>query len=79
MMQTVRLTVDLDKAEIDFLKKYARNHGKTISEIINQFITGLKGETQPEIHPEIEKITGILPEDIDFREEYSQYILQKHQ
>lgn len=78
-MQTAKLTINLDKSEIDFLKKYAKKSGSTISEIIDQFVKNLKREAKPNIHPKIKEITGIIPPDIDAKAEYAEYILKKHQ
>jgi len=77
-MTTSRLTINLPKSEIDFLKKYARMNKISVSNLIDRWIKILKAKSKPTIHPDIEKLTGIIPPDIDVDEAITEYIMAKH-
>lgn len=77
-MATSRLTVDLPKSDIDFLKTYARKNKTTVSELIDRWIKTLKPNTRPAIHPDIKKFTGIIPQDADIERAITDHIMEKH-
>jgi hypothetical protein len=77
-MTTTRLTINLPKSEIDFLKKYARMNNISVSNLIDRWIKILKAKSTPAIHPDIEKFTGIIPADIDVDKAITEYIMTKH-
>jgi len=77
-MNTLELTIQLPENEIKFLKKYAEYQGLTISELINRYIKSLKLSQNAQIHPDIKKITGIIPQHIDIQKEYAKYSTDKH-
>jgi hypothetical protein len=33
---------------------------------------------EPALHPDIKKFTGIIPPDVDAKEVYAEYVLEKH-
>jgi len=79
-MTTSRLTVNLPKSEIDFLKNYARTNKISVSNLIDRWIKILKSKSKLKspIHPDIEKFTGIIPADIDVDKAITEYIMTKH-
>ncbi|MEZ4527005.1 MAG: DUF6364 family protein [Desulfobacterales bacterium] len=77
-MNTDSLTIQLPVNEIEFLRQYAEKHRITISELIDRYVKYLKKYQGIEIHPDIAKITGIVPENIDAREMFHQYSMEKH-
>lgn len=78
-METSKLTIDLPKIDADFLNQYAESHGSSVSQLIKKYVKLLQNESQEKIHPDIQKITGILPHDIDVQHEYHRHLLEKHQ
>lgn len=75
-MHESRLTVDLPSNEIDFLNRYAKRHKTTVPNLVDRWIKSLK--SKPAIHPDIKKLTGILPKEIDFEKAITNYIMEKH-
>jgi hypothetical protein len=64
-MKTDALTIQLPTDEISFLRQYAERHKITISELIDRYARFLQGSHKYDLHPDIQKITGIIPKDID--------------
>ncbi|MBC8527637.1 MAG: hypothetical protein H8D22_12430 [Candidatus Cloacimonetes bacterium] len=77
-MKTNGLSVSLPDSELRFIKEYARTHGLTVSELIIRYIKKLHKHQPGTIHPDIQNITGILPVNINYRDEYIAHILEKH-
>ncbi len=77
-MTTAPLTVNLPKNEIDFLKNYAQKHNLSISQLIDRWVKSLKEKPNIPIHPDIEKLTGIIPSDLDYRAVYYDGMMEKH-
>jgi hypothetical protein len=76
-MDTAKLTVRLPKNDLEFAKRYAQAHRMTLTELIDRYLRSLQGETGT-IHPEVEKISGLIPADVDARAEYRAHILEKY-
>jgi hypothetical protein len=76
-VETVKLTVRLPKKDVDLAKEYAQAHRITVTELIDRFLRSLRGGTST-IHPEVEKISGLVPATTDARAEYRQHVLEKH-
>ena len=76
-METVKLTVRLPKKDVDLAKEYAQAHRITVTELIDRFLRSLRGGTCT-IHPEVEKISGLVPATVDAKAEYRQHVLEKH-
>lgn len=72
---TVRLPVD----HLEFLKEYAASHRMTATEVIDRYLERLRdsADAQP-IHPEIERMSGLIPSEIDPEAEYREHLLRKH-
>lgn len=79
MTPRTKLAVRLPDENLDYLKQYAAEHGMTVTEVLDRFLTRLRegAEGRP-IHPEVEKISGLVPSDVDAREQYSEYLREKH-
>ncbi len=78
-METAELTVQLPKSEIAFIEQYAAQHGLTVAELINRYIQHLQLLEKYPIHPEIEKISGVIPDAPDAETDYYEGMLVKHQ
>lgn len=78
-METAKLTIRLPKRDLEFAKRYAQEHRITVTELINRFFKRLQRDPEMPIHPEVEKISGVLPAEIDAEAVYHEHMLRKHQ
>jgi len=76
IMNTAELTIQLPEKEIRFLEKYAEYQGISISELINRYVKGLQVSQKFRIHPDILKITGIIPQQIDVETEFLKHSIE---
>ena len=49
----------------------------TVTELIDRYLRSLQGEVGM-IHPEVERISGLIPAEVDARAEYRQHVLDKY-
>lgn len=77
-MQMSKLTIRLPKEEVGFARQYAKNHGMSLTELIARYFRSIQRSFQGELNSEVQKIAGLIPEDIDARKEYLEYIEAKH-
>ena len=73
-METTKLTVRLPRAEVQFVKQYAREHGVTVTALIDRYFSRLQAASPNAIHPEVERFAGLVPEDIDARQLHRDHI-----
>lgn len=76
-METSKLTVRLPKSDLEFAKQYAQAHRITVTELIDRYLRSLRGGSEA-IHPEVERISGLIPADVDAKAEYRAHALAKH-
>lgn len=76
-MATAKLTVRLPREEIEFAKQYAQEHRVTVAELFDRYLRRLQEASGAAIHPEVEKISGIIPPDADAREAYLDHLASK--
>ncbi len=76
-METAKLTVRLPKDDIEFAKRYARAHRITLTDLINRHFRHLRFREKSEIHPDVEKISGLVPADVDAKSSYIEHIRDK--
>lgn len=77
-MATAKLTVRLPKEEIEFAKQYAQEHRVTVAELFDRYLRRLQDTSGATIHPEVEKISGLVPSDVDAKELYLEHLAIKH-
>lgn len=77
-METTKLTVRLPKDELDFVKQYARDHGVTVTALIDRYFDRLRSLPPMDIHPEVERFSGLVPSDVDGRESHRKHLEAKH-
>ena len=77
-MDTAKLTVRLPKADIEFAKRYARAHRLTLTELIDRYFRRLRSQEEGEIHPEVERISGLVPAEVDAEARFHEHLLKKH-
>jgi hypothetical protein len=77
-METTKLTVRLPRAEVEFVKEYARKHGVTVTALIDRYFSRLQMTAPNSIHPEVARLAGLVPERIDARKIYQEHLEGKH-
>jgi len=78
---TTKLTLTVEKSIIERAKSYAKNTGRSLSEIIENYLATITQETYTtELSPKLKKIVGAvnLPIDFDEKEELRSAIEKKH-
>ncbi|MES2446941.1 MAG: DUF6364 family protein [Bacteroidota bacterium] len=78
---TAKLTLTVEKTTIEKAKHYAKNTGRSLSELVEKYletITDVKEEKA--ISPKLKKIFGAvtLPDDFDEEKELRSYLENKH-
>jgi hypothetical protein len=66
-----KLTLSLDKTVIDKAKSYAKNTGRSLSELVENYFENLTSNSQDDqdIHPKVKKLIGRITLPADFDEE----------
>lgn len=79
---TTKLTLTIDDSVISVAKKYAKRKGKSLSDIVENYLMSLTAKEQkPEnISPRVLKLMGTisLPENYNYKEELRKAITKKH-
>ena len=82
-----KLTLKLDKVVIERAKEYAASRGSSLSRIIESFLQSLtinvdsiNNKTDIEISPFVKSMSsGVeLPADLDYKNDYSNYLSEKY-
>ena len=74
----LKLTVRLPKSDLEFAKQYAQAHRITVTELIDRYLKSLRGGSAASIHPEVERISGLISPEVDARAEYREHAAGKH-
>jgi len=80
-----KLTLRLDKDVIEQAKEYAREHGTSLSNMIERylsFVSSKKENTEErQIDPLVQRLTGVISmrDDEDEREMYREYLAKKYE
>lgn len=78
---TAKLTLTVEKEVIDRAKSYAKKTGRSLSEIIENYLTTITDDSENNtLSPKLKKIVGIvkLPEDFDENEVLRTALEKKH-
>ena len=78
---TTKLTLTVEKSVIERAKSYAKNTGRSLSEIIENYLTTITKESaNDELSPKLKKLVGVvqLPEDFDEKAEFRSALEKKH-
>jgi len=74
---TSKLTVRLPTDSVDTAKAYARDHGMTVTDLVDRYFRRLRiTDSQP--GEEVRSITGLLPPVIDGEADYRRFLGDKH-
>jgi hypothetical protein len=78
---STKLTLTVDKSIIDKAKSYAKNTGRSLSELIESYLDSITTEKEVnELSPKLKKIVGAvnLPADFDEETEIRSSMEKKH-
>ena len=78
---TTKLTLTVEKTVIERAKLYAKNTGRSLSEIIENYLTTITKESaNDELSPKLNKLVGVvnLPQDFDEKVELRLALEKKH-
>lgn len=77
-----KLTLTLEDKVIDSAKRYAREKGKSLSDIVENYLKAIanEGEAEKELSPKVSRLMGVisLPDDFDYKTELGKAIINKH-
>ncbi|MEN9727873.1 MAG: hypothetical protein RL434_2239 [Pseudomonadota bacterium] len=74
---TAKLTIRLPREDLDFAKTFAKAHGVSVTEVIDRYLRLLRHQVVKP-GPEVLRITGLIPDDVDGVDEYQRYLHEKH-
>lgn len=78
---TSKLTLSIEKTIIERAKNYAKNTGKSLSELIQNYLESVTQESnEHKLSPKLKSIVGAvkLPENFDEEKERTTYFDKKH-
>ena len=78
---TTKLTLTVEKSVIKRAKSYAKNTGRSLSELIENYLDSITSDhSENELSPKLKKIVGAvkLPEDFDEETERRTELEKKH-
>jgi formiminotetrahydrofolate cyclodeaminase len=78
---TTKLTLTVEKSIIESAKIYAKNTGRSLSELVENYLETLtEDNANQKISPKLKKIIGAvaLPKDFDEEKELRSYVENKH-
>lgn len=79
---TTKLTLTMQNNVIDSAKKYARQNGKSLSDIVENYLKSISTHEvkTDEISAKVAKLKGVikLPEDFEYKKEIGNALLKKY-
>ncbi|RZL12199.1 MAG: hypothetical protein EOO89_19945 [Pedobacter sp.] len=77
-----KLTLTMEDNVIDAAKKYARQKGKSLSDIVENYLKSVAApeDTAPKLSPKVTKMMGAIKfqEDYDYKKELGNALAKKH-
>ena len=79
MASRSKLTVRLPDESLEFVKRYAAQHGLTVTEVLSRFLTRSRESTLGgAVHPKVARVSGLVPADVDAEALYHDHLVEKH-
>ena len=81
---STKLTLTVDKEVIERAKKYAKSNGRSLSNIVEEYLKAIvpnsKKTEDIEISPLVDSLWGSVrvPDDFDYKEEVADYLVEKY-
>lgn len=74
-----KLTVRLPEESLAFLKRYAADHGLTVTEVVDRYLRRLRTQSsRTDVHEKVARMSGLVPREIDAAAEHVAHLLEKH-
>jgi len=77
-----KLTLIMDYKVIDSAKKYARQKGKSLSDIVENYLKSISTQeiTTEDLSPKVARLKGVikLAEDFDYKKELGNALVKKY-
>jgi hypothetical protein len=77
-----KLTLTMEHSVIDSAKKYARQKGKSLSDIVENYLKSIATpeDTTEKLSPKVMKMMGVikLPQDYDYKKELGNALAKKY-
>ncbi len=77
-MATRKLTIRLPEEDLDFARKFAADHGLTMTQLLGRYLRSLQHANVHGLSPDIIRFSGIIPEDNADRADYYAAMEDKH-
>ena len=80
---STKLTLTIEKSVIERAKKYAKSQGRSLSNLIEEYLKSVSGEPQEKdevaLSPEVKSLYGsVKNKNLDYQEVITDEILKKH-
>jgi len=79
---TTKLTLTIKDTVIDSAKKYAKQKGKSLSAIVENYLKSISAqdEHQTQLSPKVSRLMGVisLPEDFNYKKELGELLQKKY-
>ena len=79
---TTKLTLTMEDKVIDSAKKYARRKGKSLSDIVENYLKSISTQEAitDDLSPKVARLKGVikLPEDFDYKKEIGNALVKKY-
>ena len=79
---TTKLTLTIENKVIDSAKKYARQKGKSLSGIVENYLKSISADevTTADLSPRVAKLKGVikLAENFDYKKEIGNALVKKY-
>ena len=79
---TTKLTLTIENSVIDSAKKYAQKKGKSLSDIVENYLKSITSKENKEevISPKVLKLMGViqLPQNFDYKKEIGNALAKKY-
>ncbi|MFM8346744.1 MAG: DUF6364 family protein [Bacteroidota bacterium] len=79
---TTKLTLTIDDAVISKAKKYASKKGKSLSGIVQNYLSSLtsREEETDQLSPRVRRLMGVIsiPENVDYKKELTRQLSKKY-
>ncbi|MBA4389200.1 MAG: hypothetical protein C0404_14600 [Verrucomicrobia bacterium] len=77
-MKTAKMTIRLPESDLGFAKHYAREHGLSLTGLIQRYLSRLLEAESGDVPSEVRKVAGMVASEVDAAEEHMKYRMRKH-
>jgi predicted metal-dependent hydrolase len=83
IVMDTKLTLTIERSVIEKAKKYAKNHGRSLSDIVENYLKALtvdESSTPIDITPKVRSLKGSfkLPSEVDYKKELADRLFEKY-